>query len=527
MIASQLMIAFAGRELPADVEAAVSARPFAGVTLFRRHNVSSAGQVRVLTGALQAAAARGGHGPLLIATDQETGQLIGMGDETTQFAGAMAVGAAGDKDLAERVARATGRELNALGVNVNYAPVCDLATNSENPTLGIRSFGDDPAAVGGLVAATVSGLQAEGVAATLKHFPGAGEAAVDTHQELAVVEIDRDLLDSRELTPFRAGLAAGARLAMAGHFALPALTNDPSLPASLARSVITGLLRDALHFDGLAITDALDMGALAQGAAQIVNAIKAVTAGQDLLLGTPDAELIRRLEEGLEQAEKRGLTDPRARQASAARLADVRTWLKKFDQAPLDVVGCAEHAALADELARRSVTLVRDDDHLLPLRPDAESRIAVVQPEPTDMTPADTSSYVPPLLAHAVLRRHAATDEFVVDPSPSDADITSLARGLAEYDLIVLGTVSANLLPAQAALARQILRLGRPTVTVALRTPWDLCAYPMARTHVCSFGILPPTIEALVGALFGEQPFTGRLPVAIDGLHSRGHGLAA
>lgn len=526
MTASQLMIAFAGHELPAHIAAALRARPFAGVTLFREHNVSSRAQVRALTSSLQAAAASAAR-PLLIAADQEGGQLIGMGDETTPFAGAMALGAAGDEGLAERVARATGRELRALGVNVNYAPVCDLATNPGNPGLGIRSFGDDPQAVAGLVAATVRGLQAEGVAATLKHFPGAGDIAADTHHELATVELDPDDLRARELVPFRAGLAGGARLVMAGHFAVPALTSDPTLPASLAREVITDLLRTEMGFEGLAITDALDMGALAQGAAQVVNAISAVKAGQDLLLGTPDSEMLQRLEQGLEQAERRGLTDPRTREVSAARLAAVRTWVAGFEQPPLDVVGCSEHAALADELARRSITLVCDDDGLLPLHPSADARIAVVQPEPTDMTPADTSSYVPPLLAHAVLRRHAATDEFVVDPSPSDSDISSLSKGLAAYDLIVLGTVSAHLLPAQAALAQEILRLGRPTVTVALRTPWDLCAYPMARTHICAFGILPPTIEALAGALFGEQPLTGRLPVEIGGLNPRGHGLAA
>lgn len=526
MISSQLMIAFAGHEMPAEVKEAISARPFAGVTLFRQHNVTSSSQVRTLTASLQAAAPSGAR-PLLIAADQECGQLIGMGDETTQFAGAMAVGAAGDEDLAERVGRATARELSAIGVNVNYAPVCDLATNPDNPALGIRSFGDDPATVGRLVAATVRGLQSEGVVATLKHFPGAGEIATDPHRELESLDRSRDELEARELVPFRTGIEAGARMVMAGHFALPALTGDESLPASLARSVITDLLRSKLGFEGVSITDALDMGALAQGAAQVINAIKAVTAGEDLLLGTPDVDLIRRLEEGLEQADRRGLTNPRDRQASAARLANVREWLQRFDQHPIDVVDCAEHAALAEELARRSITLVRDDDNLLPLRLAADARIAVIQPEPTDLTPADTSSYTPPLLAHAVLKRHAATEEFVVNPSPSDAEIASMTRGLLDYDLIVLGTVSANLMPAQAALAHQILRLDRPTVTVALRTPWDLCAYPMARAHVCSFGILPPTIEALAGALFGEQPFAGRLPVEIGGLHPRGHGLAA
>ena len=520
MVSSQLMIAFAGRELPADVSRAIRERPVAGVTLFAEHNVESVAQVRTLTTQLQTAS----PSLLLIAADQEGGQLIALGHESTQFAGPMAIGAAGSVELAEQVARAMAIEMRAVGVNVNYAPCCDLATNPQNAALGIRSFGDDPNAVAELVEATVRGLQAEGVAATLKHFPGAGDIDVDTHHALATVEADTDTLLTRELSPFRAGLDAGAHLVMAGHFALPAFDGDSPLPASLSRAVITDLLREDMGFEGLAITDALDMRALAQGAAQVVDVIMAIRAGEDLLLGTADPNLIARMEEGLAQAELRGLTDPEARTATERRLAGVRTWLAGFDQPELDVVGCDEHQALAAELAARSITLVRNDSRLLPLRPSDRWRIAVIQPRPTNMTPADTSAKVPPLLADAMKRRHAPTDSFVVEHSPSDSEIGNLASRLGEYDLIVLGTTGANLVPAQAALANALLGLDKPTVNVALRTPWDIAAFPSATTYVCSYGILPPTIEALAAALFGEVPFTGHLPVEIPGLYERGHG---
>jgi len=527
-IESQLMIAFDGRTLPVDVARLLREKPIAGVTLFYGHNVDSVAQVRELTAEIQQAAASGGQpGPLLVAIDQEGGQLNALGMDTTQFAGAMAHGAAGDEDLAERVARATARELRAVGVNVNYAPVCDLATNPGNPALGIRSFGEDPVTVGGLAAAYVRGLQAEGVAATLKHFPGHGHISVDTHLELAIVDEPRDAFMAREVAPFRAALAAGAHMVMAGHFAVPAITDSRLLPASVAQAVMTGLLRDELQFDGLAITDALDMHALSQGAAQIVDAIAALRAGEDLLLGTADAEQRGRLEEGLAQAELHGLLDAEMREASDRRLARVRDWLRGYDLLPLDVVASAEHASLAAELAERSITLVRNEDSLLPIRLPSESRVAVIQPKPTDMTPADVSSLVTPKLAERVRARHEATDEFLVDHAPAETDIAALADRLAGYDLIVLGTVAANLVPAQASLVERILGLGRPTVAVALRTPWDLCAYPAAQTYVCSYGILPPTIEALVAALFGEKPFSGRLPVTLPDLYPRGHGLAA
>jgi len=518
------MVAFAGIEMPARTAKAIAGRPVAGVTLFRQRNVSSAAQVRALTAQLQAAAPPESR-PLLMATDQEGGQLIALGDDTTQFAGAMALGAVGDEQLAEGVARATARELRALGVNVNYAPVCDLATNPGNPNLGIRSFGDDPAAVGRLATATVRGLQAEGVAATVKHFPGSGDAAVDTHHELAVVGADRAQLEARELVPFKQALGAGARVVMAGHFAVPGLTGDETLPASLSRRVLTDLLRRDLGFEGLVITDALDMRAIAQGVAQVVDVITAVRAGQDLLLGTPDEELIERMEHGLAQAALRRLIDPDADREVARRLAELRAWLAAFDQPALEVVGSAEHQALAHELARRSITLVRNDEGLIPLRLPADARVAVIHSQPADLTPADTSSTVKPSLVAALRRRLPRTEELIAPSDPDEAEVASLRERAADCDLVVLGTFAANLQPAQAGLAQAILDLGRPTVTVALRTPWDLPEYPMAMTHVCTYGILPPSMEALAAALGGEQRFSGRLPVAMGDLYPRGHGI--
>jgi len=521
---ARLMVAFAGTELPPAATRRIKEQAVAGVTLFRAHNVVDPPQIRGLTAAIQGARPAGAP-PVLVAADQEGGQLLGLGDGTTQFAGAMALGAAGDEELAERVARAMARELRALGVNVNYAPVCDVANNPANPTLGIRSFGDDPDAVGKLAAATVRGLQDHGVAATVKHFPGAGDTAADPHHELPLVARTNAELAQRELVPFRAALAAGARMVMTGHLALPGGTDD--LPTSLSAAVLRDLLRGQLQFDGVTVTDALDMRALAQGSAQIVDAVAALRAGEDLLLGTPDERALERLEEGLAQAQRRGLLDADDDAAATRRLGELRAWLGQFGQPPLDVVGCDEHQLLAAELARRSITLVRNDERLVPLRPAADARITVVQAKPADLTPADTSSTVRPTLASALRRRHTRVDEILLPHSPGEADVVGLGEQLAASDLVIVGTFSAHLQTAQAGLAAAVLASGRPTVTIALRTPWDLLAYPSARTHVCSFGILPPSMEALAAALLGEAPFVGRLPVEIAGLHPRGHGLAA
>jgi beta-N-acetylhexosaminidase len=518
------MIAFAGTDLPPAAASWIGEQGVAGVTLFRAHNVVDPAGIRRLTDAIQGARPAGAP-PQLVAADQEGGQLIGLGAGTTQFAGAMALGAIGDAGLAERIAGATALELRAVGVNVNYAPVCDVANNPANPALGIRSFGDDPEAVGTFAAATVRGLQDAGVAATAKHFPGAGDTTADPHHELPRVPRTNAELVQRELVPFRAALAAGARMVMTGHFTLPG--PDADLPTSLSGAVLRDLLRGQLHFEGVTVSDALDMRALAQGSAQIVDAITALRAGEDVLLGTPDEPALQRLGEGLVQARRRGLFDAHDDAAARRRLDELRRWLGGFEQPGLDVVGCAEHQALAAELARRSITLVRNDDQLLPLKLAADARIAVVQSTPADLTPADTSSYVAPTLAAALRRRHAGVEEILLPAPPEAADLAGLGERLATVDVVVLGTFSAHLQPAQARLAAAVLGSGRPTITVALRTPWDLLAYPAARTHVCSYGILPPSMEALAAGLLGDAPFAGRLPVEIAGLYPRGHGLTA
>jgi beta-N-acetylhexosaminidase len=531
-ILGRMMLAFKGTSVPPWLAERLASAPAAGVTLFRAPNVRNPQQVRRLTTALQAAARRrrGGDGrPLLIAADQEGGQLLALGDGFTPFGGPMAIGATGDPGLAERVGRAIGRELRAVGVNVDYAPVLDVAVNPANPALGIRSFGDDPKAVGRLAAAWLGGLQSAGVAGVGKHFPGAGAAGEDPHLELAVVNPSRDRLDAVELTPFRAAIAAGVQMVMSGHLASPALTGSRTLPATLSRRVMGDLLRDELGFQGVAITDALDMHALPQDATQAVDVVAAIAAGVDLLLATPDRRALRRIESALRRAADVDLFDADALRASGVRLAGLRDWLAGFEDPGLEVVGAGEHVALARELAERSLTLVRDEARLLPLRLSPDARLLAIMPAPRDLTPADTSSYITPGLAAALRARHPAVDEIITN-GPTAAEVASVVERAGRYDAIVVGTISATAGSTQAALVDGLLRTGRPVVTVALRTPWDLAAYPAAPTHVCTYSILPESLVALASALFGastDAPFPGRLPVSIEGLAARGHGLAA
>ena len=511
----RLLLSFEGRWLsPAGAEAI--ARRAAGVTLYRHLNVGSPAEVRALTDELQAAAARIGRSALLVGADHETGQLHAMGDGATPFPGAMALGAVGDEGLVERVGAAIGAELRAMGLNVVYAPVCDLATNPRNPVVGIRSFGHDPAAVGRLAAATVRGLQSAGVAATIKHFPGHGDPSADSHRGLPVINRGADELRERELVPFAAAIDAGARVAMAGHLGVPALTGRRDLPATLAPEILRTLLRGDLGFGGLTVSDALDMGAVSNHGG--VDVAAALGAGTDLLLCGPDPEAQVRVEVGLAAARVGGLVGRVDNDAATARVADLRRWIAGFPVPPVEVVGCTDHRLLADEVARRSITLIRDRDGLLPVAATDVRRALVVEPRPRDLSPADTTSWLPPGgLAAALAERLPEIEGVIVGPSPTADEIAVLRERAGSSDLVVLGTVDALGQPAVVELARALAATGRPVVAVALRAPWDSDAYPEIGTVVATYGIQPPSLAALADALVGDHPIIGRLPVRLAG----------
>jgi beta-N-acetylhexosaminidase len=512
-----LMLAFEGSVMPDWLRTRLGESPPAGVTLFREHNMKTPDQVAELTTALQWA--NGADLPLLIAMDQEGGQLTGL-PGSTPFAGNMALGAAGDTDLTRQVAEAMAREMSAVGANLNYAPVADVATRPGNPSLGVRSFGEDPKLVADHVAAAVAGFAAGGVLATLKHFPGKGEAAADPHYDLPRLDIDRDRLDAVELAPFRAGIGAGASLVMTGHYSVPALTGHPDLPVSMSSRAIDGFIRSELGFEGVVITDALDMGALDQGAGQVIDLIASMSGGNDLLLCMPDEQLRERARLAVDRGASRGLIRPEALEASVGRIGAVRARIPDVEMDP-GLVG--SHLSLAEELARRSVTLVRNDTRLLPLRLGADASILAIEPAPTNVTPADTTALYAPAMAAALRAFHPRVEELVYPHEPADDDIAAIVERAAGVDLVVAGTVNAT--SGQADLTSLLARSGTPLVTVALREPQDLRAYPGARTHVCTYSGHSPAMTALAQALFGEIGFAGRLPVAIPGLYPIGHGL--
>ena len=349
--------------------------------------------------------------------------------------------------------------------------------------------------------------------------------AVDPHDVVPVLDHDRQRLERLELPPFVHAIEAGVRLMMTAHVAIPALNDSLELPATLSRSIIHNLLREELGFDGVIVSDALEMEAIAQDAGHIIDLIAATLAGVNLLLLNADIDRQRVAFDGLLQAVKRTLIPQLHLFNSIRRILMLKEWVADQVRPDIGVVGNAQHRSLADEIAARSLTLVRDVAQHLPLRLSPEARLGVILPRPEDLTPADTSSYVSPTLAAALRRHHSYVDEFVTAHRPTLEEIAGIREQASNYDLLIVGTISAHRQPEQTALVNSLLEAQVPLIIVALRTPYDLMAFPNAPTYVCTYSIQDPSMDALAKALWGQIPFRGRLPVSIPGLYSLGHRL--
>jgi beta-N-acetylhexosaminidase len=522
-VGQRLLLAFEGKDRPSPeaVRAIREYRP-AGISLFRSQNIDNSGQLRELNEAFQRLAAECNLPPLLIATDQEGGQLMAMGDGTL-LPGNMALGAANSVDLARRAGEVLGREMAAVGVNVDYAPCVDVNLNPSNPVVGARSFGENPYDVARLGAAMVEGIQSQGVAATAKHFPGHGDTASDSHHGLASASHSLERLREVEFPPFTSCIKAGVRLVMSAHLALPAVEGPDAPPATLSEKVLKGLLREELGYEGVIVTDALNMRAIQQGEALGGEALRALRVGADLLLVTSDPEDQARIHHAVMDAVREGKLNAEELEHSRRRVLDLKSWLQDGPARPgLSVIRSAAHLKVADEIAEKSITLVRDKRGLLPIRLRADQRIAAILPKPLDLTPADTSSYLIPGLAQALRHYHPNVDEFIIPFSPREAEIGSLLESLRGYDLVVMGTLNAFEQKGQAALARQMIRRDIPTIMLALRLPYDLMVFPEAPTYLCTYSLLEPSLRAAAKCIFEQAEAPGSLPVSIPGLYEAG-----
>lgn len=534
-VAQVMMVAFAGPALTPDVREMVGRYGVGGVILFQDNiGTLTPQQVLELTTELQALATTDGAGiPLLIAVDQEGGPVNRANTGTTILPGNMALGAAASETLAYEAARAVGRELRAMGINMNLAPVVDVNSNPRNPVIGVRSFGADPALAGRLGAAAVRGYQDGGVLAVAKHFPGHGDTDVDSHLDLPVIRHGLERLEAVEFPPFRAAISAGVAGVMTAHVAVPTLDPDPERPATLSAATLTRL-RAMLGEDGLIISDDLEMGAIVAQYHTAEAAVAAFVAGADILLFRRDAAEQRRAHTLLLAELSAGAISMERLDASVRRilLAKERLGLLGASAAPdarpdISVVGSPEHRALAIEAAGRAVTLVRDPAGLLPLLPESEG-LCVVSPRwqalaNVEIIPGPPE--FPATLGDAIRPRAPKASTVQFSLRPTAAERSAVLSCVSRASIVVLGTYNLHDYPEQAALLRDVAATGKPLVVVALRLPYDLGAAPEHATALATYSSRPVALDAAAAALFGERPISGRLPVPVAPLYPAGFGL--
>jgi beta-glucosidase-like glycosyl hydrolase len=475
--------------------------------------------------------------PLLNTADFEAG--VGFRIQgATVFPRQMAVGAAGDEALAFQAAKITAIEARALGVHVDFSPLADVNNNPKNPVINTRSFGEEPDRVGRMVAAYVGGLHAGGMLATLKHFPGHGDTDVDSHLDLPIIREPRDRLGLIELPPFKAGLAAGADAVMTGHIELPALDPGEFSPASLSPLIVTGLLRDELRFGGLVYTDSMSMDAVTAKLSPGEAAARAIKAGNDIVLHSPDEAAAVM---GIKGAIGRGEIAMTQVDASVRRIlsAKARLGLHKTKTVSLDdvprLVGGRQHAEVAEALAARAITLVKDDRNQVPLRVprDASVLYLSILDYPAGWSIAAPSRTMIPQLK----QRWPNLTSIELSDRATTSELDLVRASAPHYDAVVAsvfvraasGSGRLDLAPALvgllADLARATARTPKPFVTVVFGNPYVVLEVPTLPSVMLTFDFYDLAEASAVRALAGESPIGGRLPIRLPGLFEAGFGL--
>ncbi len=475
--------------------------------------------------------------PLLVSSDLEPGlgrfeggtfapQLWSAGSATVLPTN-MAIGATGRPEDAESIGQIVGREARAAGVQVVFAPDADVNNNPANPVINVRSFGEEPGAVARMTAAFVRGAQTEGVAAVAKHFPGHGDTDADSHIALPVVRSDRARLDTVEFVPFRAAIAAGVAGVMTAHIALPAVQGDAT-PATLSPRVMTGLLRDTLHFIGLTFTDALTMEGVGQGYPVERACPLAVAAGDDILLMPTD---VTRCVDGVVAAVANGAIAPARIDAALRRLLTLKAQTGALAhpiadlEALRDVVGAPAHWAVSRAVAARAITLLRDSAQLVPAR-SARSLTAVVYAPDNEITTGQGF-----LAELAAGMRGVRT--FRISPRSSRAALDSIGAVARGSDRLVVMTYTRTFegsgriaIPAHVAAWIDAQAAATPNViVVAAGNPYVIRQFPHVGSYLVTYGRGDALERASARAVLGLAPITGRTPVSLPGYFARGDGL--
>lgn len=493
--------------------------------------------------------------PLLIAADFELGVSNRL-NGTTAFPNAMAIGATGRLEYAEAFGRITGEEARAVGVHWNFFPVADVNSNPDNPIINTRSFGEDPQQVGDFVSAYVRGAHSAGLLTTAKHFPGHGDTATDSHLGLAQVTGDRARLESVELQPFRKAIEVGVDSVMVAHVSVPALDSSPNAVATISPEIVSHLLKQQLHFPGIVITDALDMGALTRLYVSDIGreAVDAFKAGNDMLLIPPDLDAAY---QAMLKAVQSGEIPQSRVDESVLKILRVKASLglnkaRLVDLSALDSkVGVPPNVALGQEMADAAITLVRQNGAALPIKKTGttDSRLPYqtlgqvrnqllvvivsddvrleagrilerqIKMRVPDANVIYTDEQLAAVMSPGIVRAAGEAAKIVVAVYASPTAGKMIRTNSGVRNSLSLGSDSTSLL-------LQILRSQvQKTILVAMGNPYLAKDFPEVQNYLCTFSAAPVSEVSAAKALFGEIEIGGQLPVSIPGIAPRGAGL--
>lgn len=486
--------------------------------------------------------------PLLFAADFERGvstRLLGV----TNFPHAMAFGADGNVDDAETFGLITGHEARAIGVHWNFFPDADVNSNPANPIINTRSFGEDPKQVGDLATAYIKGAHEAGMLTTVKHFPGHGDTATDSHLGVASVNGDRAHLDSIELPPFRQAIAAGVDSVMIAHVTVPALDADPNHVASISPAVVSDLLEKQLGFKGLIVTDALDMAGLTHLFANDIGraAVEAFKAGNDLLIIPAD---LGASYESMLKAVRSGEISQQRLDRSVLKILKIKAGLGLNKSRTVDLgaiataVGKPENIAFGQQVANAAITLVRDNGKVLPLKSKGTAKAGLPY-----MTREETHNQVVAVIFSDDVRSESGRvfgREFrgripdarviYVDPRMAAGMSDDVLKAVDEAQTVVAAVYviptagkignTMGMADATGALMQQMLdHAAEKTAVVAMGNPYLASDFPKIENYMCTFSNASVSELAAIRALFGEIPIRGHLPVTIPNVAQRGAGL--
>jgi len=438
----------------------------------------------------------------------------------------MAIGATGRAEDAEAAGRVTGIEARAIGIHMAFAPVVDVNNNPSNPVINTRSFGEEPHAVAQMAAAFVRGVQSTGVAATAKHFPGHGDTDTDSHLGLPVIDVPRSRLDTVELLPFAAAIKGGIAGMMTAHIALPNAYGD-SVPATLSPRIMSGLLRDSLAFRGVTFTDAMTMEGLAKGYGIDESSVRAVEAGNDILLMPPN--VIKAIDAVVGAVQSGRI--PAARiDASVRRILELKLRTGAIARPIVslenlrDSVATPAHWATSNAIAQRAITLLRDSASLVPI---ARTSSVLALTYAADGEVVAGTNFVSEIRAQGVRVRSVR-----LSPRATDAELDTLVRDAERFDRVIVYSYTRTLegegrlaIPAQIADFMARLSATGRLVVVAGGNPYQLRQVPQISSYMVTYGRGEALERAAARALFGTAPITGHIPVSLPGYFTRGDGL--